>query len=66
MTHHISKQRSASLLTAALFCMTLILASCGEEKGNGISHAERQQTDSIVRTATDDAAFSAMQKRMKV
>ena len=66
MTHHISKQRSASLLTAALFCMTLIIASCGEEKGSGISPAERQQTDSIVRTATDDAAFSAMQKRMKV
>ena len=65
MTHHISKQRSALLLTAALFCMTLILASCGEEKGSGISPAERQHTDSIVRTATDDAAFSAMQKRMK-
>lgn len=66
MTHHIDKHRTATrALLSACGSLLLLLSACGDESGRGISHAERRQTDSIVRTATDDNAFADMQKRMQ-
>ncbi|MGM9713541.1 MAG: tetratricopeptide repeat protein [Prevotella sp.] len=66
MRHHIHRKRtSAWWLPAAMGCLLLLLVSCGDKRDSGISHAERRQTDSIVRTATDGKTFAAMQKRMK-